>query len=165
MSIPKVGVDLLVPCHVVRIVGVGERELFEDTKVGFNQVEPRSLGRSPGGVNAQFLQGGQKLGMVVNVVEVIEDDVQSLARIAFAQFAKGVDDFGHAAARSENPVEVIGRDILEAQEMFDAVRAVIGGAPPQRSAFLRPRIPPMGRTSKGPHASKQTTTPCGGHSR
>jgi hypothetical protein len=76
MSIPKVGVDPISPTLMVGIIGIDERELLEHPKLGLNQVQPRGLGGRPRRMDMQLLEQSEEPGMVVDVVQVVEHDVQ-----------------------------------------------------------------------------------------
>src|SRR4030095_15085953 len=81
VSVPEVTVDATAPDDVVEVVGVGEGEALEDSKVGLEEVEPRVFGRREDGTDAQPAQEGEKARVIVDVVQVVEDHVQSLAGV------------------------------------------------------------------------------------
>src|SRR6516162_4103059 len=104
MSIPKIGVD---PISPTLFIGISERELLKHPKLGLNQVQPRSLGGRPCRMDMQVLEQSEEPGMVVDVVQVVEDHVQALPRVAFTQLAERLADFGDATTRAKNAVQVI----------------------------------------------------------
>ena len=56
MSIAKVSIHALAAGLVVGIIRVGYGELFKDSKLGLNEIEPGGLGGSPSRVNVQLFQ-------------------------------------------------------------------------------------------------------------
>jgi hypothetical protein len=139
VSIPEVGVDTISPALMIGIIGIGEREFLEHSKLGLNQVQPRSLRRRPSGMDVQFFEESQELGMIVDVVQVIEHHIEALPWVAFAQLAERLADFGDATARAEDPVQVIAMDIVEGEEMLDPMGALVGSPHAHRPIFFRPR--------------------------
>jgi hypothetical protein len=69
---------------MILIVGVGEREPLQDAELGFDELQPRGFGGGPDRLNAKSLQQGQEAGMVMNVVEIVEDDEEFATGIAAA---------------------------------------------------------------------------------
>jgi hypothetical protein len=53
------------------VVGVGQGEPFQNPELGFDQVEPRSLGGCPDGVDVQATQQGQEARVVVGAVQIV----------------------------------------------------------------------------------------------
>src|SRR5215470_5758755 len=90
MTIVEIAVDATVALLMAGIVGVGQGEAFQDAELGFDQVQPGSLGRGPHRPNAELFYQGQKVRMVMNVVQIVEDHKQTGSRIAAPQPPKGV---------------------------------------------------------------------------
>jgi hypothetical protein len=141
MPIVEVGTDSLLALLVAGIVGIVDGEFLEYSELPFNQVEPTCLGRSPGGMNVQFLEQGQELRVIVDLVEVIKDDEQPAPRIALAEAPEGIHDLCQSAPRFKYAIEVIAMHIVEGEEVLDAVRATIGGTHPNRALLFRPGHP------------------------
>src|SRR4030095_9098952 len=58
--------------------------------------------------------------------------------ITGAEATEGFAHLAHAFAASKHPVETVGMDIVEAQELFDAVAAMVGRAPAHGLAAAGP---------------------------
>jgi hypothetical protein len=139
VSVFQVGPNSLLPLVVACVVSIGDRKFLENTKLRFDQIQPGSLGWRPYGVNVQPLKQGQKLGVVVHVVEIVQHDKELAAWIAVAEALEGVAHLSQATTGSEDPVEVVGVHVVEGQEMFDAVRAMVSGSHANRPALFCPR--------------------------
>src|SRR4030095_14276989 len=138
MTIPKVSIDTPAARHMIRIVRVSNRESAQHAELRLDQIEPRRFGRRPDRLNAQPPQEREERRMVVDVVQVIHDDEQAPAWITSAEATEGFAHLAHAFAASKHPVETVGMDIVEAQELFDAVAAMVGRAPAHGLAAAGP---------------------------
>ena len=54
MAVAEIAVDSAVAVLVAGVVGVGEGEAFQDAELGFDQVQPGSLGRGPQRMDAEL---------------------------------------------------------------------------------------------------------------
>ena len=94
------------------------------------------------GVNAevdmQVSELPQKLRMVVDHIEVVENDRQLAGRGAGASPTDNLAHLQHAATRARDSGDVVAMDVIEDEEVLDAVRAVVGGAHALRAFDLGP---------------------------
>jgi hypothetical protein len=60
-------------------------------------------------------------------VQVIENDIQRAARKALTEAPECIAHLIYAAPRSEETIEVVAMDIIESQEVLDAMRTMVGG--------------------------------------
>ena len=141
VTVAQVSVHSAPPRHVIRVIRIREREAFEHTELGLDEIEPGGLGRRADGVDAEAPEQRQEAGMVVNVMEIVHDHEQSPAGIAGTQPAKGVAHVGDSLAAPKDPTEAVGMDIIEAQELLRAVLAMIGRAHAVGPAPAGPRPP------------------------
>jgi hypothetical protein len=56
VAIPKIGIDSVLTALMIVIIGVGEREFFEHTKLVLDQVQPGSLCGCPCRVDVQLFE-------------------------------------------------------------------------------------------------------------
>jgi hypothetical protein len=104
--------------------------------------------------------------VIVDVVQVIHDDDQPAAGIAPPQAPEGVAHVGHPLATAEHAAEAIGVYVVEAQKLLGSLAAMIGRAHPLGPPLARPgAAASSGRSSSGPHSSKQITAARGRHVR
>ena len=75
MSVPKVGIHPISAALMIRIIGVGNCELLEYPKLGFDQVPPDGFCGRPCRMDVQLFQQRQELRVIMDVVQVIEHDV------------------------------------------------------------------------------------------
>jgi hypothetical protein len=94
--------------------------------------------RGMAGNAPQPAQQSQEAGVVMDVVQIVHDHHEPLARIAGPQAAKRGADVDHALASAEEPAETISVDVIEAKELLRALEAPVGGAHPPG---LAPRGP------------------------
>jgi hypothetical protein len=138
VAIVEVGTDSLLPLEVAGVVGVVDGESLQHSELGLNQVEPTSLGRCPGRMNVQLSEQCLELGMIVNLMEVVEDDEKPPTRIAFAEAAEDIHDFGQPTAWLKYSVQIIAMNVVESQEVLDPVGTTVGCAPTNRAVLFRP---------------------------
>ena len=89
MTVVQVAIDAPPPWDVVGVVRVGEREALEHAELRLNDVQPGGLGRCPDRMNPKSSQEREYAGMVVDILEVIEDHEQAFAPVTAAQAAEG----------------------------------------------------------------------------
>jgi len=63
---------------------------------------------------------------------------QPAPRKAFTEAAEDIRDFGQSTPRLKHAVQVIAMNVVESQEVLDAVRTMVGGTPSNRAASSRP---------------------------
>jgi hypothetical protein len=68
--------------HVLGVVAPSENKATHDSKVRLDDVEPRGVGRSPDGLDAEPLEQCKKARMVVSPAQVVQDDEEALVRVA-----------------------------------------------------------------------------------
>jgi hypothetical protein len=138
VTIAQVPVYAAPPRHMIRVVGVRDRETSQHPKLRLDQIEPRRFGGRPHRLDAQPPQQGEERRVVVDVAQIIHDDEQAPARITGPESPEGVAHLAHAFAAPKHPVEAVGVDIVEAQELLDALAAMVGRAPTPRLAAAGP---------------------------
>jgi hypothetical protein len=139
MTVLEISPDSVLALLVVGIIGVGERESLEGSKLGLDKVEPGSLRRRPDRMDVQLLEEAQEPGMVVDKVQVVEDDEQLPTGIAASQPAEDLAYLFDAAMPFKHTIQVIAVNVVEGQKVLDSVGSVIGGAPADRTLGRRPR--------------------------
>src|SRR5262249_900046 len=133
----KVPVDATTPGDMIRVVRVCDREASQHPELRLDQIEPRRFSGSPHRLDAQSPQQGEERRMVVDVAQVIHDDEQASTGIAGAEASKGLAHLADPLAAPKHTIEAVGVNIVEAQELLDAVPAMVGRAP-------APRLPAAG---------------------
>lgn len=121
------------------VVRVGNGEALGDAELGFDQIEPGGIGRRVDGDDPQLAEEREEAGVIVDVWEVVENDVQATPRIADAQPLERRAQFHDAFAFCEDTGEAVGVDIIEAKERFHALQPAIGGAHAMGPAARGPR--------------------------
>src|SRR5436305_83447 len=138
VTIAKVPVDATAARRMVRVVSIGDRETPQDPELRLDEIEPRGFGGCPDRLDAEPPEQGEEGRMVVDVVEVIHDDEQAPTGIAGSEPSKRLAHVDHALATPKHAVETVGMDIVEAEELLDAVPAVVGGTPAPRLSAAGP---------------------------
>src|SRR5579864_414278 len=108
MPVAQVAIDASATYEMTWVVGVGDGKALQDSKLGFAQIEPGSFRRSPDGVDAQAAQQSKKTRMVMNIVQVVQNDEELLARIAPPQTAEGLRDFHDSLSTTEQAIQTVG---------------------------------------------------------
>src|SRR5215471_9766168 len=139
VTIAKVPVDATTPGDMIRVVRVCDREASQHPELRLDQIEPRRVSGSPHRLDAQSPQQGEERGMVVDVAQVIHDDEQASTGIAGAEASKGLAHLADPLAAPKHTIEAVGVNIVEAQELLDAVPAMVGRAPAPRLPAAGPR--------------------------
>ena len=132
MAVAEIAVDASAADGMTGVIGVGHSEALQDSKLRFDQVDPRSFGGSPHGVDAQTPQQSQEARMVMDVVQVVQNHEQPLPGIAPPEPAEGFGDFHNALPAAEQTVQTIGVHVIEAEKLFDAFQTAVGSAHPLR---------------------------------
>jgi hypothetical protein len=145
VAVAEIAVDAASAEDVLEVVGIAEREAPQDTEVGFDEIEPGSLGRSEDGVDAEPAKEGQEAGVVVDVVEVVHDHEEFLARVAGPEATERLEEIRQSLLAAEDATEAVGVDIVEAEELLGPFKPAIGGPAPERLALFGP-----GQATDGP---------------
>lgn len=82
--------------------------------------------------------GAGATGVVVHVRQVIQDYVQRATRIATSEEAKRGTEFDDTFPLGKAAAQTVGVDIIESEEVFHALRPMIGGADPVAAAGAAP---------------------------
>ncbi len=127
VSVAQVAIDAVTAQGMPGVVGIGEGESFENSESRLDQVQPGSIGRRPDGPDAQSPPQGEKAGMVVGVVQVIEDHQPSLAAVAAAETSEGVAEFHQPLAATKQAAPAIRVHVVEAEELLGTLAPVVGG--------------------------------------
>ena len=138
MTIAKVPIDATTARPMVWVVGVGDGEASQHPKLRLDQIEPRRLGGRPDRLDAESPQQGEEGRMVVDVAQIIHDHEQAPPGITGPEPSKGFADLAHALATPEHAIETVGLDIVEAEELLDAMPAMVRRAPPLRPPAAGP---------------------------
>lgn len=150
VTIAKVPIDATPARHMVRVVGVGDGEASQHPELRLDQIEPRGFGGRPHRLDAESPQQGEERRMVVDVAQIIHDDEQAPTGITGPEPSKGVAHLDDTLATPKHAVETVGMDVVEAQELFDAVPAMVGRA-------AAPGLPAAGPGDAADRANFQRT--------
>jgi hypothetical protein len=126
MTVAQVAVDASASCGVGQVIGMGEGEALEDSELGFDQVDPGSVGGRVDGVNVQAPQQGEKTRVVMDIVQVVQNHGQTLAPESPERFR----NFPEALPAAEHTTEAVGMDIVETQKLLGAFQSAVGRADP-----------------------------------
>jgi len=137
VPIAKVPIHASPACRMVRVVRVGNGETAQHSELRLDQIKPRRFRGGPHRLDAESAQQGEERRMVVDIAQIIHDDEQAPPRITGPEPAKGLAHLADALAPPKHPIETVGVDVVEAEELLDAVPAMIGRAP-------APRLPAAG---------------------
>ncbi len=151
LAMPKaqIAVDAAATRDMVAVVAADEGRPLERAEVRLDGVEPAGLGRGEDEADAHPPADPQEARVVVHLPQVVEDDVERLARVARAQPAEGAGDLAHALALLEDAAEDVGVDVVEAEERLGAQRPAVGRAHPHRVSAARPA-----HASEGPELER-----------
>lgn len=138
MTVAKITVDAASAEDVFEVVRVGKGKAPQDAEVGFDEVEPGSLGRSEDRSNAKPAKEGQEAGMVVDVVEVVHDHEEHLAWVTGTESLERLEQIRQALLAAEDATEAVGMDVVEAEKLLGPFEPAVGGPAPQRLALLGP---------------------------
>src|SRR5512134_1179372 len=144
MPIVQVAVDTASAHRMGGIVRVDDGKAFEHPKVRLDQIEPGSLGGGPHRVDTQAAHERQHLGMIVNVVQIVQHHEQAPPRIALAQSLERFADISHSLVLAEQPLQAVAVHIVEAQELLGALQPPVGGTPPLGVIASGPSYPTDG---------------------
>jgi hypothetical protein len=139
MAVLEIGSDSVLALLVAGIIGVGDRESLEGSKLGLDEVEPGSLRRSPNRMDVQPPEQAQKSRMIVDKVQVVEHDEQLSAGIAAPQTTEDLAYLFDATMPFKHTIQVVAVDVVESQKVLDSVGPVIGSAHAHRTLGRRPR--------------------------
>ncbi len=113
MAVLQISPDSILALLVAGIIGVGDRESLEGSKLGLDEVQPGSLRWSPDRVDVQFPEQAEKAGMIVDKVQVVEDDEQLSAGIAAPQSAEDLAYLVDAAMPFKHTIQVVAVNVVE----------------------------------------------------
>ena len=166
VAVAEVSIDAPPTGDMVAVVRAGEGGPLRHPEVRFDGIEPGGVGGRGDRVDVQAPEQRQEARMIMDVVQVIHDDEEALARVAGSQPPKGLAHLDDPLAPPEQATQAVGMDVVEAEEHLGAFAAVIGGPHAAAAGERRPQAtPPKGLSSRGPHSSKQITAARGGHVR
>jgi len=165
MSIAEVSVYAATPGHVSGIVGIRQGEAFEDPELRFNEIEPGSFRGCPNGLDAEPPPQGQEAGMIVDVVQIVQNHKKSFSRIAVAQIAEGFADVQDGLATTKQATEAVSVHIIKSKKLLGSFQAAISRSHAPRLFLPGPSNTPDGLQIQRTHSSKHTTALCGGQRR
>jgi hypothetical protein len=108
VAVAEVGVNAATPGHVGGVVGIGQGKAFQDSELRFDRVEPGGFRGRPDRDSVQSSQQGEEPGVIVDVVQVVQNHEQSLARITSAEVAEGFADAQDPFVPTKQATEAIG---------------------------------------------------------
>jgi hypothetical protein len=138
VAVAEIAADAASSEKVLEVIRIGEREAPQDAEVSFDEVEPGGFGRSEDGADAEPTKEGQKAGVVVDVVEVVHDHEESLARVAGPESAERLEQIRQPLLAAEDATEAVGVDVVEAEELLGTLEPAVGGPAPEGLALLGP---------------------------
>src|ERR1700730_4053532 len=150
VAVPEVSIDAPPAGDMVAIVRAGERGPLRHPEVRFDGIEPGGVGRRGHRVDVQAPEQRQEARMIMDVVQVIHNDEEALARVARPQPPKGLAHLDDALAPPEQATQAVGMDVVEAEEHFGALAPVIRGPHPLRPAPPGPGDAAQGLELQGP---------------
>ena len=143
ITVAKVTIDAAPARNMVAVVGASEGGARRDSELSLNGIEPRRFGRRPHGMDVQAAEQSQEARMIVDIVQIIQDDEEALARVASPQPAKGLAHLDDPFAPPEQAAQAVGMDVVEPEELLGAFAALI-----RRPDALRPPPPSPGDASQ-----------------
>lgn len=89
----------------------------------------------------QFLQQSEELGVVVNLMKVVEDDEQRTAQIACAEAAEGIHHLGQFTPRLKHSVQAIAVNVADREPWpsVHGLRAQLGTSMREAQTCQPPR--------------------------
>src|SRR5262245_47258954 len=138
VTIAQVSVDASPADVVRRVIRVHEREALQYAELRLDQIQPRGLGGRRHGMDSEAVQQPQEARMIVDVVQVVHDHEEPLSRIASPQPPERVADLDDALAAAKHPVETVGMNVVEPQEVLGPMRAAIRRSHPRRTPLRGP---------------------------
>ena len=118
MSVAEISIDASTPGRMAGIIGVRQGEAFEDAELRFNQIEPGGFRGRPDGLDVEPPQESQKTGMVVDVVQIVQNHEKPLSRITTAQATKSFANVQDRLATAKHASEAVCVTIVESQELI-----------------------------------------------
>src|SRR5258705_13632366 len=143
VAVGGVGVDGAPRGNVVGVARAGKRGPLRDPEVRFDGIEPGGVGGRGDRVDVQAPEQRQDARMIMDVVQVIHNDEEALARVARPQPPKGLAHLDDPFAPPEQAAQAVGMDVVEAEELLGAFAAVIGSPHALRPATTPPGDPPQ----------------------
>src|SRR6266545_1894063 len=150
VAVAEVAVDAAPAGDMVAVVRAGERGPLGDPEVRFDGIEPGGVGGRGHRVDVQALEQRQEARMIMDIVQVIHNDEQALARVACPQPAKGLAQLDDSLAPPEQAAQAVGMDVVEAEELLGAFAAMIGSPHALRLAPPPPGDPAQRLELQGP---------------
>src|SRR5258705_13037336 len=142
VAVGEVAVDAAPRGNMVAVVRAGKRGPLRDPEVRFDGIEPGGVGGRGDRVDVQAPEQRQDARMIMDVVQVIHNDEEALARVARPQPPKGLAHLDDPFAPPEQAAQAVGMDVVEAEELLGAFAAVISSPASMRRATTRPVAPP-----------------------
>src|SRR5215470_2498896 len=124
------------------IIGVRQGEALEDAELRLNQIEPGGFRGRPDGLDAEPPQESQKTGMVVDVVQIVENHEKPLSRIATAQATKSFANVQDRLPTAKYAREAVCVNIVESQELLRSFQAAISRSHAPRTFLGEPKPSP-----------------------
>ena len=135
---------------MVRIVGVGQREIADAREDRFDPIQPRGVGRREHELHVVV---GGPVGHLASRVrrEVVEDEVEARReRVARAEVLEEQQHFATSLAAVAPHHESVVRDVVRREVLAGAMAAPVRGAQPRRVPDPAPRTAMVGAHFDGP---------------
>src|SRR6266849_11128642 len=126
VAVAEVAVDAAPTGDMVAIVRASEGGPLCDPEVRFDGIEPGGVGGRGDRVDVQAPEQRQEARMIMDVVQVIHNDEETLARVARPQPPKSLADLDDPLPSPEQATQAVGMDVVEAEELLGALAAVVG---------------------------------------
>ena len=136
--------------RMIRIVGVGQREIADAREDRFDPIQPRGVGRREDELHVVV---GGPVGHLASLVrrEVVEHEVEARReRVARANVREEQQHFARALAPVAAHHEPIGVDVVGREVLARAMEPPIRRAQPRRVSDLAPRAPMIRAHFDGP---------------
>jgi hypothetical protein len=118
MAVAQVAINTASAGPVGRVISVCDRESLQDSKLRFDQIQPRRFRGSSHGVNVQTAQHSRETRVIMDIVQVVQNHEQPLTWVASPQPNEGLCNFPDALPASEDTVQAIGMHIVESEKLL-----------------------------------------------
>jgi len=140
------------------IIRVRQGETFEDAELSFNQIEPGGFCGRPDGLDPELPQQCEKVRMIVDVVQVVQNYEKPPSRIATAQVTESFADVQDGLATTKHATEAVCMNIIESQELLRSFQAPIKSLACAKGVSVEPKPNPR-RASDPEDPTRRNTLP------
>src|SRR5215831_4807257 len=144
VAVVKIAVDAPPTRDMIGVVRADERGPLRDPEVRFDGIEPGGISGCKHGMNAQASEERQEVRVIMDIVQVIQDDEEPLARITCPQAPEGLAHVDEPFTLAKQTAQAVGMNIVEPEELLGPLATVIRSphalwppAPPPRDSAQR----------------------------